>query len=87
MSVDPDDNTPEAIRQSGAAIVTYGTPVFPGAMLMLGYFAEGKPILGLPGCVMHAKRTVFDMVLPRIAAGIRLTKRDFAVLGDGGIGF
>ena len=24
---------------------------------------------GLPGCVMSAKRTVFDLVLPRLAAG------------------
>ena len=26
------------------------------------------PVMGLPGCVMYAKRTIFDLVLPRIAA-------------------
>ena len=54
MSVDPDDNTPGGIRQSGARIVTYGAPVLPGAMFLLGYFEDGTPICGLPGCVMYA---------------------------------
>jgi molybdopterin biosynthesis enzyme len=85
MSVDPDDNTPGAIKASGARIVTYGAPVLPGAMFLLGYFGDGTPILGLPGCVMYAKATVFDLVLPRIAAGVELTKRDFTVLGEGGL--
>ena len=35
MSVDPDDRTPLAIRNSGAEIVTYGAPVLPGAMFLL----------------------------------------------------
>ena len=85
MSVDPDDQTPGAIRDSGAEIVTYGAPVLPGAMLLLGYFADGTPILGLPGCVMYAKATVLDLILPRIAAGVRLEKRDFISLGEGGL--
>ncbi|MDR1302395.1 MAG: molybdopterin-binding protein [Treponema sp.] len=85
MSVDPDDNTPGAIKQSGAQIVTYGAPVIPGAMFLLGYYDEGLPILGLPGCVMYMKATIFDRVLPYIAAGIRMTKQDFTVLGNGGL--
>ncbi|MDR2632261.1 MAG: molybdopterin-binding protein [Treponema sp.] len=85
MSVDPDDNTPGAIKQSGAQIVTYGTPTIPGAMFLLGYYAEGLPILGLPGCVMYMQTTIFDLVLPRIAAGIRMSKQDFTVLGNGGL--
>ncbi|MDR2797329.1 MAG: molybdopterin-binding protein [Treponema sp.] len=85
MSVDPDDNTPGAIKQSGAKIVTYGAPVLPGAMFLLGYYADGLPILGLPGCVMYMQTTIFDLVLPRIAAGIQMTKQDFTVLGNGGL--
>ncbi len=85
MSVDPDDNTPGAIKESGAKIITYGAPVLPGAMILLGYFEDGTPILGLPGCVMYAKATVFDLVMPRIAAGIRLTKADFVAYGEGGL--
>ena len=85
MSVDPDDNTPGGIKQSGARIVTYGAPVLPGAMFLLGYFEDGTPIMGLPGCVMYAGATIFDLALPRIAAGVELTRRDFAVMGEGGL--
>ena len=85
MSVDPDDNTPGAIRASGARIVTYGAPVLPGAMFLLGYFEDGRSVMGLPGCVMYAGATVFDIVLPRVAAGLTLTRRDFADLGEGGL--
>lgn len=85
MSVDPDDQTPGAIRDTGARIVSYGAPVLPGAMFLLGYFEDGTPIMGLPGCVMYAKATVFDLVLPRIAAGITVTKKDLAHMGNGGL--
>lgn len=84
MSVDPDDNTPGAIKKAGAEIVTYGAPVLPGAMFLLGYLGD-CPIMGLPGCVMYAKATIFDMVLPRIAAGIKMTKKDFVEMGEGGL--
>jgi len=85
MSVDPDDNTPGAIKKSGADIVTYGAPVLPGAMFLLGYFEDGTPIMGLPGCVMFAKATVFDLVLPKITAGQKVTKKDVVRLGNGGL--
>ena len=85
MSVDPDDNTPGGIRQSGASIVAYGAPVLPGAMFLLGYFADGTPIMGLPGCVMYAGATVFDLVLPKIAAGVPVNRRDLVALGEGGL--
>ena len=85
MSVDPDDNTPGAIKASGARIVTYGAPVLPGAMFLLGYYEDGVPVLGLPGCVMYAKATVFDLALPRIAAGVPMTKGDFVAMGEGGL--
>ena len=54
MSVDPDDNTPGGIKASGARIVTYGAPVLPGAMFLLGYYEDGTVVMGLPGCVMYA---------------------------------
>ena len=63
MSVDPDDNTPGAIKTSGAKIVTYGAPVLPGAMFLLGYYDDGTPVMGLPGCVMYAGATIFDLIL------------------------
>ena len=85
MSVDPDDNTPGGIRQSGARIVTYGAPVLPGAMFLLGYFEDDRLIMDLPGCVMYAGATIFDLALPRIAAGVEMTRTDFAVMGEGGL--
>lgn len=85
MSVDPDDRTPGAIARSGAKIVTYGAPTLPGAMFCLGYFEDGTPVAGLPGCVMYAKATIFDLLLPRIAAGVALKRSDFVRLGHGGL--
>lgn len=84
MSVDPDDRTPLAIKNTGADIVTYGAPVLPGAMFMLAY-KDNVPIVGLPGCVMYSKRTIFDIVLPRIVTGERLCKKDFDKMGGGGL--
>jgi molybdopterin biosynthesis enzyme len=85
MSVDPDDLTPSSIRKSGAKIISYGAPVLPGAMFLLGYFEDGTPIMGLPGCVMYSNATIFDLVLPRIAAGIPVTKNDISKMGHGGL--
>ena len=89
MSVDPDDRTPAAIRAAGARVVTYGAPVLPGAMMLVGYLpaAEGRevPVLGLPGCVMYARRTVFDILLPWVAAGVEIRRGDIVRLGEGGL--
>lgn len=83
MSVDPDDRTPLAIKQTGATIISHGTPVLPGSMLLLAYL-DGKTIVGLPGGVMFSARTVFDLLLPRIIAQDELTKKEIAALGYGG---
>ncbi len=108
MSVDPDDRTPLAIKNTGAAIVSYGAPVLPGAMFLLAYYPVGEgqtcqtdkgresqtdkgqtsrtvPIMGLPGCVMYAKRTIFDLVLSRVMADDPVTAEELASLGQGGL--
>jgi molybdenum cofactor synthesis domain-containing protein len=84
MSVDPDDKTPAAIRTVGGEVVTYGAPVFPGAMFMLAY-RNNIPILGLPGCVMYRRATIFDLIMPRILAGKRITPHDITGLAHGGL--
>lgn len=84
MSVDPDDVTPRAVREAGAQIVTYGAPVLPGAMMMVAYLGD-IPILGLPGCVMYSKATIFDLVLPTILTGERMTRPMIVKLGLGGL--
>ncbi len=87
MSVDPDDQTPTAIRRTGAEIICYGAPVYPGAMFLLSYIEapQGRvPVLGLPGCVMYCKTSIFDIVVPRLLAGQHLQAADMQRLGYGG---
>lgn len=83
MSVDPDDQTPQAIRETGARIVSYGAPIYPGAMFLLAELG-GVPIVGLPGCVMYHRASIFDLVIPRILAGEAVTRNDIVRLGYGG---
>ena len=84
MSVDPDDITPTAIMEMGGELVTYGAPVLPGSMFLLSYLGN-IPMMGLPGCVMFAGRTVFDLVLSRVMTGERLTKKQIMMYGNGGL--
>ena len=84
MSVDPDDVSRLAIADAGARDIVYGTPVFPGAMFLYGRFGE-VPVLGLPACILYYRATVFDLILPRVLAGERITRRDFAAMAHGGL--
>lgn len=88
MSVDPDDVTRFAIRRLGARDITYGSAVLPGAMVLVGYLdrpGRTVPIIGVPACGMYHKRTVFDLILPRVLAGERITRKEVAELGHGGL--
>ncbi|MFV0352944.1 MAG: molybdopterin-binding protein [Oscillospiraceae bacterium] len=85
MSVDPDDRTPLAIKNTGARIVSYGAPVLPGAMFLLSYLPGGATVMGLPGCVMYEKRTIFDLILPKVMADVEVTEENLAALGHGGL--
>lgn len=84
MSVDPDDLTPSAIRQLGAEIVTHGVPSQPGNMTLVAYLGD-IPILGVPGAAIKLPTTVFDVLLPQIFAGDRITKEELINLADGGL--
>ena len=84
MSVDPDDQTPASIRAAGGQVITYGAPVFPGAMFMLATIGD-VPVAGLPGCVMFYKTSIFDLVVPRLLAGEMPTADDIAAMGHGGL--
>ena len=85
MSVDPDDRTPAAIRAARVEVVSYGAPVLPGAMFLMAYTGDGRPVCGLPGCVMYARRTIFDLVLPHLLADVPVTADWLAALGHGGL--
>jgi molybdenum cofactor synthesis domain-containing protein len=84
MSVDPDDVTPAGIRAAGGRVVVYGAPALPGSMLMLAYIGD-VPVLGLPGCVMYHKTTVFDLIAPRILAGEQVSRKDIIKFAHGGL--
>ena len=84
MSVDPDDVSRLGIQKAGGKVVIYGTPVFPGAMLMIAYI-DNVPVLGVPACGIYHDITLLDLVLPRILAGERLSRKDIALLGHGGL--
>ena len=84
MSVDPDDKTPEGIRRSGAKVESHGFPVLPGSMFVMAYLDQ-TPVLGLSGCVLHDPFTAFDMLLPRLLAGDKITRAEIMAMGHGGL--
>ena len=84
MSVDPDDVTREGIEAAGFDEVNYSSAVLPGAMFLLGY-TEKTAIMGLPACGLYHRRTIFDLILPRVMAGERPGKLDLARLSHGGL--
>ncbi len=84
LSVDPDDVTRRGVRESGARIINYGSPVLPGAMVLYAE-RDDVPILGLPACVYYHKTTIYDLLLPRILANEPITKDFFAEMGHGGL--
>ncbi len=84
MSVDPDDVTRMAVRNSGAEALHYGSAVLPGAMFMVAYI-NNIPVLGIPACGLYHRITVLDLVLPRILAGFYVGKKELAFLGHGGL--
>ncbi len=84
MSVDPDDLTPEGIRRSGAQVESHGFPILPGSMFLMAYLNQ-TPILGLSGCVLHDPVTAFDLLLPRLLAGERVSRSDIIAMGHGGL--
>ena len=84
MSVDPDDLTPTAIRQLGAEIVTHGVPSQPGNMTLVAYLGDCA-ILGVPGAAISLPTTMFDVLLPQIYTGDKLTKKELLKLGEGGL--
>ncbi len=84
MSVDPDDVTRLGIKEAGVEDIVYGSPVLPGAMVLVGRIGQ-VPVIGLPACGMFHHITVFDLILPRILTGEAIGREELAVLGHGGL--
>ena len=84
LSVDPDDVTVEGVAKSGAKIISYGAPVMPGAMFLFALLGD-IPILGAPAAVIFNETTIIDVILPRVLAGVSVSREDIIDLGHGGL--
>jgi formylmethanofuran dehydrogenase subunit E len=84
LSVDPDDVTRQGLLAAGAKNLLYGVPITPGAMTLLARIGEVQ-VMGVPACALHFKHTSFDLLLPRLLAGLTLTRQDLAAMGHGAI--
>ena len=84
LSVDPDDVTRQGLIEAGAVDLLYGVPITPGAMTLLARIGEVQ-VMGVPACALHFKHTSFDLLLPRLLAGLTTTRQDLAAMGHGAI--
>ena len=83
LSVDPDDVTRKGLVEAGLTDMLYGAPLLPGAMTLLGRIGAAK-VMGVPACALFHKATSFDILLPRVLAGMEITRRDLARMAEGG---
>lgn len=88
--MDPLDAMYEALSRIGARIERQGVPAHPGSLLWLGYATstgDGTEctIVGLPSCGLFSQASVFDLVLPKLLTGERLTNESLAEFGHGGL--
>ncbi|MBW2040071.1 MAG: molybdopterin-binding protein [Deltaproteobacteria bacterium] len=84
LSIDPGDVTKRGIEEAGAEIISYGSPVLPGAMFLYALL-DGIPLLGLPACVFYYQTTIFDLIFPRVLAGEQITRKEIIRMGHGGL--
>jgi molybdenum cofactor cytidylyltransferase len=78
------DVIPSALEAIGGHVEHFGMPVDPGNLLMIGD-ADGRPVLGAPGCARSPKENGFDWVLMRLLAGLPVPREDITGLGVGGL--
>ncbi len=84
LSVDPDDVTRGGLLDAGLTDGLHGVPLLPGAMTLIGRIG-GVQVLGVPACALFFKTTSLDVLLPRLLAGVPITRRDLARMAEGGL--
>jgi molybdenum cofactor cytidylyltransferase len=82
--MDPLDPAVEALSRAGGRMEKIGVPLHPGTLLWVAQLGSA-PIVGMPTCGIFSKATALDLILPRLFAGERLTRKELARLGDGGL--
>src|SRR5947207_3876735 len=70
---DTRDVIPAAVEEGGGRIEHFGMPVDPGNLLLVAE-ANGRPVLGAPGCARSPKENGFDWILMRLLAGLPLQR-------------
>lgn len=83
-AMDPLDPAFEALARLGVRLERLGVPAHPGSLFWMARLRD-VPILGMPGCGLFSRATVFDLVLPRLLVGERVESADLAELGHGGL--
>jgi molybdenum cofactor cytidylyltransferase len=78
------DVIPAAIEAVDGDIEHFGMPVDPGNLMLIGK-AQGRPVLGAPGCARSPKENGFDWILMRLLAGLPVTRADVTGMGVGGL--
>ena len=81
---DTRDVIPAAVEEVGGRIEHFGMPVDPGNLLLVAE-ANGRPVLGAPGCARSPKENGFDWILMRLLAGLPIKRSDITGLGVGGL--
>ena len=84
LSVDPDDMTRKGLLDAGLTEMLHGVPVLPGTMTLIGRIG-GAQVIGVPACALFFKTTALDLLLPRLLAGLSVTRLDLARMGHGGL--
>jgi molybdenum cofactor cytidylyltransferase len=81
---DTRDVIPAAVEEVGGRIEHFGMPVDPGNLMLVAE-ANGRPVLGAPGCARSPKENGFDWILMRLLAGLPIRRSDITGLGVGGL--
>ena len=82
LSVDPDDVTRQGLADAGCTDLLYGAPILPGAMTLLARIGRVR-VMGVPACGLFHSITSFDLLLPRLLAGVEIGRQDLARMGHG----
>jgi molybdenum cofactor cytidylyltransferase len=81
---DKRDVIPAAVEAVGGKVGHFGMPVDPGNLLLIAD-AQGRPVLGAPGCARSPKENGFDWVLARLLCALPVTRADITGMGVGGL--
>lgn len=82
LSVDPDDVTRAGLEDAGATDMLYSAPILPGAMTLIARIGDVQ-VIGVPAAALYFKTTSFDLLVPRLLAGLTISRHDLARMGSG----